>query len=450
MLIQYSVKNFLSFKEQTTLSMVASKRKSKDHQLDENATLALTEDMQLLKCAVIYGANNSGKSNLIRSLLFLKRFILDSSKESRANENIQVVPFLLNPDTEHEPSSFEIIFVKDKYLYQYELSVSRERVESERLSRKALKKNAVTTELFSRTPNAIEAKRGFKEGKGLESRTRPNALFLSVCANFDGPISTSVVDWFTSVGIVSGLNDTIPLAWTTSRLDDPEFSKSIQQLLKIFDLGIDRFEAGEQIPGIQIEGVEHTTADGAKSPAPEEVAALTAMLTALRRNPSRKVISYHKMFTEAGQFVRDVPFDLNTDESAGTRKLVALSGPIAHTLQTARVLVIDEFESRLHANITGAILKIFNSCGGNPNGAQLIAATHETNLLSSELLRRDQVWLTGRDGLGQTSLRSLVEYRVRNDASFEKNYLEGDYGGVPYLRPELAEFVARGAGTSSK
>jgi len=448
MLIQYSVKNFLSFKEQATLSMVASKRKSKDHQLDEDATWSLTEDLKLLKCAVIYGANNSGKSNLIKSLHFLKQFILDSSKESRVNENIQVSPFLLNSETEHEPSSFEVIFVKEKYLYQYELSVSRERVESERLSRKALKKNAVTTELFSRTLNVIESKKGFKEGKGLEGRTRPNALFLSVCANFDGPIATSVLSWFSSVGIVSGLHDAAPLAWTASRLDNPEFGNSIQQLLKVFDLGIDRFEAGEQIPGIQIEAEQATLNE--KSTAPEEVAALTAMISSLNRNPSRKVISYHKMYSEAGEVVRDVPFDLNTNESAGTRKLVALAGPIVLTLQTARVIVIDEFESRLHAKITGAILKMFNSQVGNPNGAQLIAATHDTNLLSGEHVRRDQVWFTGRDGLGCTSLRSLVEYRARNDASYEKNYLDGDYGGVPYLRPDIANIVARRERTSSK
>lgn len=450
MLIQFSVKNFLSFKEQATLSMVASKRKSKDSQLDEGAVWSAFGDLQILKCAVIYGANNSGKSNLIKSLLFVKQLILDSSKESRANEKIAVSPFLLNPDTENEPSSFEIIFVQDRYLYQYEIAASSGRIESERLSRKALKKSAVTVELFSRKQGSIEVGKGFSEGKGLENRTRANALFLSVCANFDGPISAAVTGWFAKIGIVSGLNDSATLAWTASKLDDPELGDSIRQLLKMFDLGVDRFEPGEKIPGFKIESIETAASTGGESPNVEDSAVITSALTSLSRRPSRKVISYHKMYTTAGDTVRDVAFDLTSNESAGTRKLVALAGPIVDALKSARVLIVDEFESRLHSSITSTILGIFNSQTGNPNGAQLIAATHDTNLLSGENLRRDEIWFTGRDGSGSTSLRSLVEYRVRNDASFEKNYLDGDYGGVPFLRPELAGLLTLPSRKSSK
>lgn len=444
MLIQYTVKNFLSFKDQVTLSMVASKRKSKDPLLDMGAVWPLTDDMQLLKCAVIYGANNSGKSNIIKSLLFLKQFILDSSKESRANDRIKVSSFSLNPETEKSPSSFEIIFSKNRYMYQYELSVSQNQVEIEKLSRRALKKSASTIQLFSRDQGNISINnKAFKEGKGLESRTRSNALFLSVCANFDGPISSEVTEWFSRIGIISGLNDANPLAWTSNRLNDPEIGEYIQQLLRVFDLGIDRFEAGEEIPGFRIENIEHAATNSAEMPTQENMAAVTAALAALRRKPSRKIISYHKMYTEKGEYVRDVPFDLIANESAGTKKLVALAGPIIDTLRSASLMIIDEFDSRLHANITGTILKVFNSTNTNPNGAQLIAATHDTNLLSGDHLRRDQVWFTGRDSLGHTSLTSLVEYRVRNDASFERNYLSGDYGGIPFLRPELFNIYSK-------
>lgn len=450
MLIQYSVKNFLSFKDEVTLSMVASKLKSRNREFDKGAVWSVDDDMQLLKCAVVYGANNSGKSNLIKSLRFLKQFVLDSSKESRADEDIKVSPFLLNPETEVQPSRFEVIFLRDGYIYQYEVSLSRDRVEDERLSRKALKKNAISVELFSRNKVAISVDRSFKEGKGLEFRTRANALFLSVCANFDGPISSAVSSWFGSIKLISGLNDEAPLAWTASKLDDPEFGVPIQTLLKVFDLGIDRFEAGDMVPGFKIEGVAPVSIDGAASPPAEDVANISSVLARLGRRPSRKVVSYHKMYAENGEPVRDVPFDLLSNESAGTKKLVALAGPIIDVLRSAHILIIDEFESRLHANVASAILGIFNSAEGNPNGAQLIAATHDTNLLSSESLRRDQVWFTGRDMWGRTSLQSLAEYRIRNDASFGKNYLNGDYGGVPYLRSELASLILSKNNDASK
>jgi uncharacterized protein len=442
MLLQYSVKNFLSFKDQVSLSMVASKRRSKAKALDLGAIWHIEHGLDALKCAVIYGANNSGKSNLVKSLLFLKRLVLDSSRESRAADNIQVTPFLLDPETEHAPSEFEVIFVKDKFIFQYEVAVTRERVEFERLSRKSLKKNANTVELFSRVRDVIEVGRSFKEGKGLEGRTRSNALFLSVCANFDGEVSSLVQKWFQKIGLISGLNNAGSLAWTAGNLDSPEIGEKIQSFLKAFDLGVDRFEGGDEIPGIEVTGVEVSgeSASNADSSSQAHAQFVESFLKQFQRKPSRKVVSIHRMQDSEGGFVREVPFDLNVHESEGTKRLVALAGPIVASLMAGSILVVDEFESRLHSNITKVILDVFNSIDGNPRGAQLVAVTHDTNLLSGDHLRRDQIWFAGRSDFGATSLKSLVEYRVRNDASFEKNYLEGEYGGVPYLRSELTRF----------
>ncbi|MBT9463163.1 ATP-binding protein [Hydrogenophaga sp.] len=440
MLLQYSVKNFLSFKDEVTLSMLATKRKSQDRTLDEGAVLSVMSDLDVLKCAVIYGANNSGKTNLVKSLKFLKRLVLDSSKESRAKTEIEVTPFLLSPDTETGASSFEVIFIQGSYLFQYGVSVTRERIQKECLSRRALKKGGVTVELFDRDVDSIKVGKAFKEGRGLEARTRSNALFLSVCANFDGPLSTEVTEWFTRLKIISGVNDVMPLAWTAGRLDSPEYGEDIKNLLKAFDLGIDRFEAGEEIPGIKFQGVEVSVenAEASEPAAQAQAAVLESLLKGVQSVPSRKIISIHKMYDAEGEFVREVSFDLKMHESEGTKKLVALAGPLVDTLKSAHIVFIDEFESRLHANVTKAILRMFNTSKGNPNGAQLIAVTHDTNLLNGDILRRDQIWFAGRDGLGRSSLRSLVEFKVRNDASFEKNYLEGAYGGVPYLREELS------------
>jgi AAA15 family ATPase/GTPase len=429
MLLQYSVQNFLSFKDEVTLSLLASKRRSKNRALDASAVFEASPELRLLKCAVIYGANNSGKSNLIKSMGVLKQLVLNSSRESQASESIKVAPFLLNPETVGKASSFEIIFVQEGFLYQYELSANSVNVEKERLTRKALAKNATPVELFVREGDEIKLGRSFKEGKDLQRKTRSNALFLSVCANFDGPISGIVLGWFSRLRIVSGLNDT-GLTFTASKLEEPEIGARIQRLLKVFDLGIDRYEQGEEIPGLEI------STD--TSALPPEALPIAAFLKGLKRRPSHKVISYHKMFTDQGEYAGDVAFDLSANESQGTKKLVALAGPLVDTFDNARVLVIDEFESRLHPNICKTILGMFNSSELNTSGAQLIAATHDTNLLDGDLLRRDQIWFAGRDKFGRSSLTSLIEYKVRNDASFEKNYLAGDYGGVPFLRPTPA------------
>lgn len=429
MLLEYSIQNFLSFKDRVTLSMLASKRKSKSHSLDEAAVFTATDDLRLLKCAVVYGANNSGKSNLVKSLRILKQLVLNSSRESQASDPIKVSPFRLNTETSDQPTSFDIIFLQEGFLYQYEISATHGGVQTERLSRKALAKNAVSVELFGRRGAEITLGRSFPEGKGLQGKTRSNALFLSVCAHFDGPISSAVLRWFGRVRVISGLNDS-GFAWTAARLEDAELGPRIRRLLQVFDLGIDRYARGAEVPGLEIE------LDMATVPAESMVS--LGQLNGLKRKPSHKIISYHSVFTNAGEHAGEVEFDLSGDESQGTRKLFALAGPLVDTFNSAHILVIDEFESRLHTNICKMIVGLFNSSESNPRGAQLIAATHDTNLLDGELLRRDQIWFTGRDSVGRSSLTSLVEYKVRNDASFEKNYLSGDYGGIPFLRPEMA------------
>jgi len=145
------------------------------------------------------------------------------------------------------------------------------------------------------------------------------------------------------------------------------------------------------------------------------------------------VQTIHKKFNEEGIFISNELFDIN-DESEGTQKIFSLAGPIIDTLKNGKMLIIDEFDARLHPKLSLAIVEMFNSKEGNPNNAQLIFMTHDTNLLSNKLFRRDQVWFTEKNRYGATALYSLVEYKVRNDASFESDYIKGRYGAIPYIR----------------
>jgi len=149
--------------------------------------------------------------------------------------------------------------------------------------------------------------------------------------------------------------------------------------------------------------------------------------------PKIRIHTLHNGFDKDGNLLYKESFDLERHESEGTQKLFALAGILFDTLNKGSVLFIDEFDASLHPLMSHAIVELFNSSQTNPNNAQLIFMTHDTNLLSNKLFRRDQIWFTEKNKYGATDLYSLAEYKVRNDASFEKDYIQGRYGAIPYI-----------------
>lgn len=146
-----------------------------------------------------------------------------------------------------------------------------------------------------------------------------------------------------------------------------------------------------------------------------------------------EVKTYHKIFNQEFALPDLEEFDLGEQESEGTQKIFFLAGPLLNTLDEGKILVIDEIEARLHPLITRAIIRLFNSPKTNPQNAQLVFATHDTGLLRSDFFRRDQIWFTEKTRYGATDLYSLAELQVRNDASFDKDYIGGRYGAVPFI-----------------
>ena len=420
MLIQFTIENFRSFKEPATLSMVAGKIKSKNNALDSDATFKSIKDLHLLKCAAIYGANASGKSNLLAALRFMRAFIINSSKESQIDEPIPTEPFKLSTGYSEKSSRFELFLVVDNTIYQYEFSVDQARILTEKL---VLLKGTKEITLFERNKDLITVHELFPEGTKFESNTRPNALFISVCANFNGTISTSIIRWFRNLNIISGISDTGLMNFTRKMLEG-EKQQQLFTLLKKFDLGIERVALGESIDRMaNLEGL------------PEDLREIVNKLTIISKKNTatefKRINSFHKFFDSEGKNTGEISFDLEQDESEGTKKLVALSGPMLDTLANSKIMLIDEFDARLHPIISKTIIKLFNSAASNKNNAQLIVATHDTNLLDRDLLRRDQIWFSEKDKYGSSHLTSLVEYKVRNDASFEKDYIMGKYGAIP-------------------
>lgn len=218
MLIEFKVQNFLSFKKLQTFTMVAST--IKEHK--QSNTFSASSKINLLKSAVMYGANASGKSNFVKALSFMKGFIINSSKETQAKENIPVIEFLLNTENENQPSLFEITFLQNNIRYRYGVEVDKNKIHSEWLFYAPKNKEA---KLFVRENDKIELGTYFKEGKGLESKTRSNALFLSVNAQFNGEISKNIIDWFLMQNIISGLDDKQYFFYTLKQINDLKLGK---------------------------------------------------------------------------------------------------------------------------------------------------------------------------------------------------------------------------------
>lgn len=417
MLIEFSVGNYRSFKDRVTFSMVAASLVSKDKKLDENNVFTVDDELALLKSAAIYGANASGKSNLAKALGFMRWFMINSSKETQSTEKIGVERFKLSTETSAKPTFFEIVFLINQKKYRYGFEATRDEVMSEWLFYVPKLRE---TKLFERKFDSFSVSKTYK-ADGIPQKTRRNALFLSVSAQFNVEIAESILSWLTSrVKVVSGLDDRGYRGYTTSCLMDDENKDEILQLLKRLDLGFSDVKVEES----------EITADLLPGELPDEIKSF------ILKNGGGKLTSIqtmHRKFDEKGNSVSTELFDLDDQESEGTQKVFALAGPLVDTLKDGKVLIIDEFDARIHPLISRAIVELFNSNETNPNNAQLIFMTHDTNLLSNKLFRRDQIWFAEKNRYGATDLYSLAEYKVRNDASFESDYIKGKYGAIPYI-----------------
>ena len=412
MLIEFSLENYLSFKNRATFSMVASTEDT----LEESNVIA-TKKHRLVRSAVVYGANASGKSNLLTALALMRRMVLTSSKDTQVNEEIDVTPFLLSAECDGKPSRFEVVFLHGGTLYRYGFEADRKRVHSEWLFSRPSTKEA---NYFERegTEISVNAER-FKEGKGLEVRARENALFLSVCAQFNGEVATSLLGWFQDLRTMHGFARMGFFGVTIDRIKAPEQKTRVLELTKVADPGITDLDLKQK--KLTFEDLPKDMPDEMK----KEIIKDERIVVELKTT--------HRKLDAANHDVGGVLFDLDDNESAGTQKLVKLSGPLLDTLENGRVLIVDELDARMHPLLTRLIVSLFNS-PANRSNAQLIFASHDTTLLTPKLFRRDQIWFTEKDQYGATDLYSLVELKgVRKEAAFGKEYIQGKYGAIPFI-----------------
>jgi len=444
MLIEFSVSNYRSFRDRVTLSMEAADIASQPPSLDEQNVFAASRGLRLLTSAVVYGANASGKSNLVAAINVMRTLVLNSSRDRWASKLIGIEPFRLSTATETAPSLFEIVFLVDGTQYRYGFAVDRRVVVEEWLYRLGKAREAT---LFVRDGQEIRVNpRTFREGRDLEFRTRPDALFLSVVAQFDGAIAQRLTEWFATLDVNTGVTDWGDMAFALTGFETSPHRRTIEELIRRLDTGIERLE------------LERLSLTGDVLDDLPEFFTQTRFAFFDELFPGETVEffrfnTYHQRFDAEGRPVDRVAFDLERHESAGTQRLFALAHPIVRALKEGGVLVIDEFDARLYPNLAMELIRLFNDPTTNPHHAQLIATTHNTNLLSARLFRRDQVWFVEKSRQGASDLYSLVEYRidgkiVRNDASFEKDYILGRYGAIPFIG-DLRELLGASHGKAS-
>lgn len=398
MLLEFTVGNFLSFKDKKTFSLEAGGIKTV---LPDN--VVQNGKYKVLHSAAIYGANSSGKSNFVKALDFLVNTVKNSSKLNSIDK-LGAKPFLLNTETENQPCYFEILFSEGESRYRYGFELDNDKIHSEWLFiLEANSKKEIP--YFVRELEGIGVADVFEEAKGLESKTRDNGLFIPLVDQFNSKVANTVMYNVSRIEVLSGIDHKNAITVTEFLYNYDEDRLMIESFISKLNLGFDSFELKDD-----------------------------ANLTF-----GKKIKTIHKKYNKKGEFVSTFEFDLNKQESSGTNKLFDLSGHIVFALMHGNVLIIDELDSKLHPILTQEIIKLFNSPETNPNSAQLIFTTHDTNLLGANLFRRDQIWFTEKNEFEATDLYSLLEFKdidgksVRNDRSFEADYIRGRYGAIPYI-----------------
>jgi AAA15 family ATPase/GTPase len=420
MLLSFTVGNFRSFKENKTFSLkAASIQEHKEFVREDN-------NFKLLPSVAIYGANSSGKSNLISAIGMMKKVLLSSVK-TNPTEELKTNPFKLDELYLQKPTFFEVVFTSGNNTYKYGFEYSPKKINGEWLY---IIKNDHEKILFIRNNEGIGVTKDFPEGNGKEEATAANRLFLSLVAQLNGKTSLSIMKWFEDLRVTSGVNDSSFKIFSCNYLfADDKTSNQAKAFVTNMDLGFSNIQKSE----IGLKEYLLTEAHAESE--------LRNILPEDLNEAKTPTIKTGHMVHKLDGSIKEMFFYNDEMESEGTKKIINMSGPIIDTLERGGLIVVDEFDAKLHPLLTKKIIETFNSPETNPNKAQLIFATHDTNLLSNKILRRDQIWFAEKDRNDEsTDIYPLSDIReqngdkIRNDRIYEKDYINGKYGAIPFLR----------------
>ena len=415
MVLRFAAKNFRSLRDEQELSLVGTEAYK-----DDASSLIKHELVPggMLRCAAIFGANASGKTNVLKAIDFMIDCIRDSQSQWRPEGGIPRTPFLLD-ETRDQPSSFRLDFVFDNTRFEYGFTIDSTRVLEEYLD--AWVPGGRKTKWFDRKANQKTdfGKKLTGENRTIENLTRANSLFLSAAAQNNHAMLLPIYTWLTTRIRVLG-PERLALPTVRGCVDDPKVKERVLNLLRTADLGIVDFELKDEPFDLNnpfLVAIKKAITEVVKDlPSPVEFP-----------DKAEKVELLHR--AKGGQ---RVPVSIG-EESRGTSAYLGLLGPCLEALKVGGLICIDELNASMHPLLATRIVRLFNSPTSNPSGAQLIFDSHDTNLLQRSTLRRDQVWFTEKDEEGATHLYPLSDFKTRQHQDIEKGYLEGRYGGIPFL-----------------
>ncbi|OGR03101.1 MAG: hypothetical protein A2511_02535 [Deltaproteobacteria bacterium RIFOXYD12_FULL_50_9] len=438
MLIQFSVENFLSFKGESTLNMLATTDvEHKQHLLPNK------KKKPILRTAALYGANGSGKSNLLLAISFAQDLIVEGT---RPNQRIAVTPFKLDKSCWEAPSRFEFVINYQDTIYTYGFVLDEKEVKEEWLFAIHKVKEGSLFERVTTKDGKIKVEIGpslakmntkkYQFIKFVAQGTRPNSLFLHELYEKNEPRIMPLIDWFRTVLTIIGPNANYrDLIFEAHK--NEQFLSFMGNFLKSADTGVDAIvtetmevDFEKVIPGLPepVKSKIMNISNGQKI----LLSAPDGRHFAMMREPNGKLTllklkARHQLKDSEGF----IDFEIE-NESDGTRRLLDLLPALLHSKIHEKVFMIDEIDRSMHPLLSTMFLQTYlddNNCGRG----QLIITTHESQLLDRELLRRDEIWFAEKDRDGASHLYSLAEYKVRKDLKLGKGYLDGRFGAIPFL-----------------
>jgi AAA15 family ATPase/GTPase len=417
MFIEFQIKNFRSFKDLQKLTMRAAPLRPNDDGMLEGNVFT-SDNFRLLKSKAIYGGNASGKSNISRAFASFVEMVEDSVAFEGISHFIWNQRFLLSAQTD-EPVSFQYIFLLNKKIFRYGFEIKDAVVVNEWLYGSS---NVNKEEKYFTREGGLSIDKTLFKGAELyidqamraEGEVfRPDALFLTGAALNNVKLAVDIRNAIKSIFTIDGIDDEgvmkVAMRYLEKATDGER--ESFKKLLNSIDPGIVDFELR----------------DRPKSSA-------TSTIKPLANEKSKELFSIHSVFDDNGTLSGSVAAPFALWASQGTSRFFGIAVLLLESLNKGLTIIFDEFDARFHPNLTLKIVELFHSQTTNPHNAQLIFITHDTGLLRRAELRRDQIGLVTKDRHGISKLRTLIEYKgVRKDASYEKEYLQGNYGATPYL-----------------
>ena len=414
MLIQFSVENYKSFRGEAVLSLLPSK----DTNHESNVSTLESTD-RVLNTIAIYGANAAGKTNLFKALT-TSILLIRKSNQLQKNDRLDgIVPFLFDSEMSQKPTGFEFVFSTNGVKYIYGFSATQVEIVSEYLYAYYSVK---PTTIFEREGDKYKFPKDKRMLEQLAEKNTPNKLFISTATAWNYDRTEPAYSWFEKgINTYPEYERLHPYAFEQFEKEEPEkIHQFVIELLRESDINISDYkiksEPINEQEWAQLFGPLFSAAKDSK----------------LLEGKKQNVFMDHLIFNEDGT---TSVYQLNmTDESKGTENLFLLAPILMRALATGETVIIDEIERSLHPLLVKHVVGYFNDFERNPNHSQLIFNTHNLELMSLDIFRRDQIYFVDKSvKTGASELYSLDEYQVRADENIKKGYLLGRFGAIPSI-----------------